>query len=317
MATTLPSSSSIVTLGDLGDELGAFVRHLRAGNISPATIYAYSGAVVSLGRFLTEHEYPTDMRAIRREHVEEWINGLLETYKAATAHQRFRGAQRFFHWYAAMDDTETFRSPMAKMRPPRLPEYQPEVLTLEQIRKLLAVCSGKSFEDRRDELLIRIFFDTGARRGEVAELRWHPTDHADRDIDLPTGRVRLFGKGRRERYAFLSDTTLDALDRYLRARRLHPHSESEWLWLGRKGRLTDSGIGQALHDLGLRAGVPVHPHTLRHSWRHHVASKGMSREDMMTLGGWRSDAMLRRYASTTANARALDAARAISLGNDL
>lgn len=317
MAPTVPSVAVLITAGDLGDELGSFGRYLRAQNISPATVYAYSGAVVSLGHFLTEHGYPTDVREIRREHVEEWITGLLATYKPATAHQRYRGAQRFFHWYQSLDDADTFRSPMAKMKPPRLPEYLPVVLTLDQLRALLAACSGRTFEDHRDEALIRIFFDTGARRAEVAALRWS-ADPADRDIDLNTGQVRLFGKGRRERYAFLSPTTIEALERYVRARKAHPHSALPYLWLGRKGQLTDSGIAQTVRDIGMRAGIPtLHPHVLRHSWRHHAASQGMSREDMMQLGGWRSDAMLRRYASSTANARALESARTISLGDKL
>jgi site-specific recombinase XerD len=317
MTATLPSVPPLVTPGDLGDELGSFVRHLRAANVSPNTIYAYGGAVVAFGRFLIEHDYPTDVRAFERMHVEEWINDLLGRYKATTAHQRYRGLQRFLSWYATIDDAETFRSPMAKMRPPRLPEYLPEVLTIDQLRALLAACAGRTFEDRRDEALVRIFFDTGARRAEIANLRWS-TDPAERDIDLVTGQVRLFGKGSRERYAFLSPSTIEAMERYIRARKVHPHVAEPWLWLGRKGRLTDSGIAQSIRDIGARAGIAdLHPHTLRHSWRHHAATEGMSREDMMQLGGWRSDAMLRRYASSTASARAIDSARAISLGDKL
>lgn len=307
----------LVTTGDLADELGAFVRHLRPQNVSPNTIYAYAGAVVSLGNYLTEHDLPTDVAAIKREHVEDWITDLLGKYKPATAHQRYRGAQRFFHWYGSIDDDSTFVSPMARMKPPRLPEYLPDVLTIDQLKALLAACSGRTFEDRRDEALIRVFFDTGARRAEVANLRWSH-DPTERDIDLNTGNVRLFGKGRRERYASLSPKTIEALEDYTRARKRHPHAELPWLWLGRKGRLTDSGIAQTVRDIGMRVGLPaLHPHVLRHSWRHHAASAGMSREDMMQLGGWRSDAMLRRYASSTANARALESARTISLGDKL
>lgn len=317
MATNLPAVPALVTPGDLADELGSFVRHLRAANVSPNTVYAYGGAVVALGRFLLERDYPTDVRAIRREHIEEWQNDLLGRYKATTAHQRFRGAQRFFGWYASVDDDEAFRSPMAKMRPPRLPEYLPDVLTIDQLRALLAACAGRTFEDRRDAALVRIFFDTGARRAEVANLRWS-ADLAERDVDLTTGNVRLFGKGSRERYASLSPRTIEALEAYIRVRKVHPAVGEPWLWLGRKGRLTDSGIAQSIRDIGMRAGIPnLHPHVLRHSWRHHAASAGMSREDMMQLGGWRSDAMLRRYASSTANARALDSARTIALGDKL
>ena len=41
MAVTLPAVPPLVTSGDLADELGSFVRHLRAGNVSPNTVYAY------------------------------------------------------------------------------------------------------------------------------------------------------------------------------------------------------------------------------------------------------------------------------------
>jgi site-specific recombinase XerD len=297
--------------------MAAFTRSLRAQNVSPNTVYAYVGAVASLGEYLLAHDLPTDVRAIKREHVEAWLDDLLSHYKATTAHQRYRGAQRFFHWYQAVDDSETFRSPMAKIPPPKLPEYLPEVLTIEQLRKVTDATNGRSFEDRRDEALIRVFFDTGARRAEIANLHWS-TDPKLRDVNLESGQLRLFGKGRRERMVQLSPKTVESLERYVRARRGHPYVDLPWLWLSRKGRLTDSGIAQAIRDVGLRAGIPnLHPHTLRHSWRDHAARKGMSREDMMALGGWRSDAMLRRYASSTANARALEKAREIALGDEL
>jgi site-specific recombinase XerD len=161
VASTLAAVPALVTPGDLGDELQSFVRHLRAQNVSRNTIYAYAAALVSLGNFLLEHDYATDVRAIERKHIEEWQNALLDKYKPATAHRRYRGAQRFFHWYQAINDAEKFRSPMPKLKPPKLGEYLPTVLTLDQLRALLAETSGLTFEDRRDAALPRIFFDTG------------------------------------------------------------------------------------------------------------------------------------------------------------
>lgn len=60
MPANLPPVPTIVTPGDLGDELGSFLRHLRAGNVSPNTVHAYGGTVVSLGTFLIEHSYPAE-----------------------------------------------------------------------------------------------------------------------------------------------------------------------------------------------------------------------------------------------------------------
>ena len=72
MAATIPTIPTLVTEGDLADELQSFVRHLRARNVSPNTIYAYAGAVVSLGEYLTANDLPTDVRDIKREHIERW-----------------------------------------------------------------------------------------------------------------------------------------------------------------------------------------------------------------------------------------------------
>lgn len=319
MAATIPALPALVTPGDLGDEMGAFVRHLRAENLSPNSVYAYVGAVVSLGNYLIEHRLPTDVAAIKREHIQDWQIDLLGRYKPATAHQRYRGAQRFFAWCeSVMDDpAHPFVSPMRRMKPPKLDDYLPIVLTLDELRALVAACDGRTFEDRRDAALIRIFFDTGARRAEIANLRWS-RDADERDVDFTRGQVRLFGKGRRERFTAISPRTVEALEKYERLRRLHPHAEEPWLWLGRKGRLTDSGIAQTVRDIGMRAGIPgLHPHVLRHSWRHHADVAGTSREDLMALGGWRSDAMLRRYASGEANNRALDRARERAIGDQI
>ena len=318
MADRVPDPPELVTPGDLGDELGAFDRFMRRANASPATIATYHESVRQFAAFLSEHSYPTSVRAIEPRHVEAFVIGLLERWKPATAHNRFRGLQRFFRWYAEVDRDATFRSPMEHMRPPRLPEYQPRVLSLEELRALLDTCQGRGFEQRRDAALVRVFFNTGARRAEIANLRYAGTDPADRDVNLNRGTVRLFGKGARERFVAIDDRTVGALEEYLRARRSHPHADLPWLWLGKQGRLTDSGIAQAIRDRGLLAGIAgLHPHELRHSWRHHADRAGLSESELMQLGGWRSPAMLRRYASSTANERALEASRRVALGDKL
>jgi integrase len=52
---------------------------------------------------------------------------------------------------------------MAKTRPPIIPEQPVPVLSDDNVRRLLADCSGKDFRDRRDLAIIRLFLDTGMR----------------------------------------------------------------------------------------------------------------------------------------------------------
>jgi integrase/recombinase XerC len=308
----------ITTPGDLGDEITAFLRAMRRENVSPNTILTYGTACRLFAEWMVEQGRRTDVDKITARDVEGWELALRERgMSSATVHNRHRGLQRFFSWLVEQRDDD-WRSPMAKMRPPRMERYMPRVLTLDELRAILATCAGRGLEDRRDEALIRILFNTGARRAEIANLRYSPTDTADRDVNLARGTVKLFGKGRKERLVHIDDHTVDALEKYLRERRKHPDASEPWLWLGTRGRLTDSGVAQAIRRRGQLAGIAdLHPHDLRHAWRHHAETAGASRETLMALGGWESDAMLRRYASTTANERAIDQARKIALGDKL
>jgi site-specific recombinase XerD len=306
MATSTQSATRIVTQGDLSDNLARFRRSLRAENVSPNTILAYCGAVERLADYLSAQGMPTDVAAIKREHVEAFLEDSLERFKPATANHRFRGVQRFFNYLVG--EGELKASPLARMKPPRIPESPPPVLTEAEQSRLLKTVDGNDFESRRDRAILMVFVNTGCRRAEVSGLRWTPDNDATNDVELDSRTLRVIGKGRRERWVRLDHRTVQALDRYLVARAKHPHAKDRALWIGRKGALTDSGIGQMVGERGAQAGVPnLHPHLLRHTFAHEWLAAGGNEGDLMQLMGWRSRAMLNRYGASAAQARALDA----------
>lgn len=156
------SSVDIKSVGDLCVNIDFFELHIRAENLSPATLVAYSGAARQFHSYLVDHGMPSDVADIRREHVESFIADLLLKWKPATANNRYRGLQSFFKW--ALEEGEVKTSPMANMKPPRIPENPPPVLREDDLKRLLATCEhSQDFESRRDAALIRVFIDTGAR----------------------------------------------------------------------------------------------------------------------------------------------------------
>jgi site-specific recombinase XerD len=275
----------------------SFQRHLRAENKSVRTVETYLEAAQQLDAFLRTRGI--DLAAADRDDIEAYLAGLLARWKAATAANGYRALRVFYAWLE--DEGETPSDPMAKMKPPRIPDQAAPVPTEELRRRLLATCAGRDFEARRDHTL-----DPAAPRHR------RPTrgdrGHAPGRCGLRVRRGAGGRQGRPRAGPAVRQPDRQGIDQYLRARARHAHADLEWFWIGRKGRVAASGIAQLLRRRSREAGIEnLHAHLLRHTFAHLWLSQGGGETDLMRLAGWTSRAMLQRYGASVAVERAREA----------
>src|SRR5829696_2037642 len=188
--------------------LRSFERHLRAENRSNQTVATYLIALRQAETFLAATR-GTTLAAASRADLEAYLGDLLTRRAAATY---YKVLKLLYQWLE--DEDELPASPMAKMRPPIVPDQPVPVIPDDGLRRLLAACAGKGFEARRDTAMIMLLLDTGARRAELVDLK---LAHVDLGLEV----LLVLGKGRRERALPFGHKAGAALDRYLRARARH------------------------------------------------------------------------------------------------
>ncbi len=275
--------------------LVSFERHLRAERKDPDTIAHYVGASQQFLDYCLAEGLPA-VENVTREHVEMWMEALHERYRPHTVRNRYIGLRIFYKWLT--EEGEIERNPMARIKPPSVEESPKDVVSAENMAKVLAYL--EKAKRLRDCALIALLYDTGMRAGELADLRTE-------NVNLDTGVIFIpKTKANRVRTVRLSPRGIRYVDRYLRRAR----ADGEYLLNGPRGKLTRSGIYWAVRKAFEEVGVPgtIGAHDLRHTSASHVAESGlMSESDAMALYGWTDPEMFRHYTGQARAKAALDA----------
>jgi site-specific recombinase XerD len=187
---------------------------------------------------------------------------------------------------------------------PRPEKRAVEPFSAQDVKALLAACErtagykrpGKRLCDNerptalRDRAIILLLVDTGMRAGELAGIHI-------RDCDVKNGRVKVFGKGAKERILPFSAPTGKAIWRYLQAREGYRASDPLFLALDGAG-LTREALLQLINSLGERAGVNgAHPHRFRHTFAVTFLRNGGNAYELQAMLGHTTLEMVRQYVS--------------------
>jgi site-specific recombinase XerD len=258
----------------------------EAQDCRPSTLRDYQGRLSQYAKFLEEKHHGVALGEVNRQHVEGYIIWLRDNgRKPWTVRTNYRALKAFYNWM--VEDDLIPVSPMVKIRPPKTPKIGKEFLAPKQFAQLLRQCNLKTFIGARNASILMILWATGMRRSELVGLMLD-------DLDWRGGKIRVMGKGRKERYTPFTDDAKQIVWRYMSYRKdSYPN-----LWLTEEREpLQDGGLATAVNRIYQYAGISVKDtcHVFRRSWAMRNLKAGIPIKHIQLVGGWESVTTLEGY----------------------
>jgi integrase/recombinase XerD len=242
--------------------------------LSRNTLEAYRSDLLQYGGYLRAHGL--DVLTIGHADLTAFLTELAmggngrAGAKAATL-QRKVACLRSFYRYLRREGIMS-NDPTADLHGPRKPARLPQVLTRDEVMRLIMSASAKSPIALRDRALLELMYACGLRASEATGLEID-------DIDLDEQMLRARGKGSKERVVPIGRSAVVALRAYAengRPELVGLHNERHVFVNSRGVGLTRQGLYKIIKSHAAMVGLDdrVSPHTLRHTFATHVLSGG-------------------------------------------
>ncbi len=273
-------SDSLRALGERWlDEL------LAVRGLSPMTVDSYRQDIASLSSFLEESGLGdcTAKQALSRLDDEQLLLFVVWLRRRGdgkrTLARRLSCLRGFLGWCVDLGLMEG--NPAELLDGPKLPRVLPNVLTRQEVLALIDAPDTRTKLGRRDHAMLELMYASGLRVSELVHLR-------PLDIDLQSGVVRVFGKGRKERLVPMHARAVAVMDDYLRSVRPEFMPQESVVFLNRSGMgLTRQAVWKLIRRYALEAriGRDISPHTMRHTFATHLLEGGADLRTVQMLLG--------------------------------
>ena len=223
----------------------------------------------------------TNPNRIERRDINDFLFSLRGKL-SVTSIARVLSSVKSFHRFL-MREKIVLHDPSNLIDSPKLGKKIPDVLSFEEVTRLLKAPNYHRAGGIRDKAILELMYATGLRVSEVANLKVS-------DLNLEIGFLRCKGKASKERIVPLGRMAVKFLKRYLEEARpkLLGRNVSSNVFLAQGGRgLSRQSVWKMIKRMVKKAGIrkKVSPHTLRHSFATHLLERGASLRSVQELLG--------------------------------
>lgn len=241
-----------------------------------------------------KEEDPPELESVNFLDIRGYLGALYDRYKRTTISRKLSSIRSFFHFLERRGLTS--QNPAAEISTPKLGQYFPTYLPVDEMFRLLEGPDREKPLGLRNLAMLEVLYSCGLRVSELVGLNLS-------SIDFDQRLVRVLGKGKKERIVPIGKKAVKAVENYvdtthfIRKRAVGGLHKGPIFLNNRGGRLSTRSIGRIVKKYGIACGLmtDISPHSLRHTFATHLLDGGADLRSVQELLGHASLSSTQKY----------------------
>ena len=253
--------------------------------LSENSISNYGLDIKKLITWLDDSKIHSTPIAIKPEVIQEFIYTIAKEVNPRSQSRIISGLKGFFNYLIFENYRET--NPLELIESPKIGRKLPDTLALEEIDQLIKAIDLSGAQGERNRAILETLYGCGLRVSELTSLKIS-------DLFFKEGFIKITGKGDKQRFVPIGDTTIKYIELYRKEVRVHQKiapKAQDTLFLNRRGnQLTRAMIFTIIKQLVEKIGINkvISPHTFRHSFATHLLENGADLRAIQQMLGHQS-----------------------------
>lgn len=250
-------------------------------NYSKYTLINYQKDIETFYIFLKEKNI-TNIKKIDYKTLRNYLEYLYEKkYTSSSINRHISSLKSYFKYLKRENIIEN--NPALLLSTVKKEKKLPKIINTNDIETILLLPDISTPLGLRDSAILEMFYSTGIRVSELVKIKIS-------DVELSENRIKIEGKGNKERYVLYGNILKEKMLKYVKdgRKKLLKEKQSKYLFLNKNGdKLTERGIRVIIDNILKKAGEKNHisPHMIRHTFATHMLNEGADLKIVQELLG--------------------------------